>query len=62
MKTIVDDTGKCPLRGHCLAPLKGLGALGTPGVNFGVDPGGQGVIPRRFKRKQNFVTDTRTHE
>ena len=29
---------------------------GYPGSTPGVDPGGQGVIPRRFKRKKNFVT------
>ena len=33
-----------------------------PGVHLGsasgIDPGGQGVIPRRFKRKKIFVTDT----
>ena len=33
---------------------------GYPGSIPGVDPGGQGGIPRRFKRKKNFVTDTGT--
>ena len=34
---------------------------GYPGSTPGVDPGGQGVIPRRFKRKKIFVTrDTGT--
>ena len=28
-----------------------------PGSTPGVDPRSQGVIPRRFKRKKNFVTD-----
>ena len=51
---------KCPLRGHILAPLEGLRARGLSGVNLGVDPGSQGVIPRRFKRKKIFVTDGRT--
>ena len=30
--------------------------LGYPGSTPEVDPGGQGVIPRRFKRKKIFVT------
>ena len=30
---------------------------GYPGSTPGVDPGSQGVIPRRFKRKKIFVTD-----
>ena len=30
---------------------------GYPGSTLGVDPIGQGVIPRRFKRKNFFVTD-----
>ena len=25
-----------------------------PGSTSGINPGGQGVIPRRFKRKKNF--------
>ena len=29
---------------------------GYPGSTPGVDPRSQGVIPRRFKRKKNFVT------
>ena len=33
-----------------------------PGSTPGVDPGSQGVIPRRFKRKKNFVTNGRTDE
>ena len=32
------------------------------GTTPGLDPWSEGVIPRRFKRKKNFVTDTRTHE
>ena len=28
-----------------------------PGSTPGIDPWSQGVIPRRFKRKKNFVTD-----
>ena len=40
-----------------LAPPEGLRAQGVPGVNPGGQPRGQGVIPRRFKRKKNFVTD-----
>ena len=32
---------------------------GYPGSTPGVDPGSQGVIPRRFKRKRNFVTNER---
>ena len=40
-----------------LAPLEGLPAPELPGVNPGVDPGSQGVIPRRFKRKKIFVTN-----
>ena len=39
-----------------LAPPEGLRAPELPGVN----PGGQGVIPRRFKQKKIFVTDERT--
>ena len=35
---------------------------GYPGSTPGVDPRSQGVIPRRFKRKKNFVTDGRTDE
>ena len=35
---------------------------GYPGSTPGIDPRSQGVIPRRFKRKKNFVTDGRTHE
>ena len=31
-----------------------------PGSTPGVDPRGQGVIPRQFKRKKIFVTDGRT--
>ena len=53
-------TRKCPLRGHILAPPEGLRGLGLPGVNPGVNPRGQGVISRRFKRKKIFVTDTHT--
>ena len=45
-------TRKCPLR-------MVLGA--HPGSTLGVNPGGQGVIPRRFKRKKIFVTDVRTN-
>ena len=30
---------------------------GYPGSTPGVDPGSQGVIPRRFKRKKFFVTN-----
>ena len=40
-----------------LAPPEGLRAPELPGVNPGVDPRSQGVIPRRFKRKKNFVTE-----
>ena len=50
------NTRKCPLRGHILAPPEGLRAPGLPGVNPGGRPRAQGVIPRRFKRKKNFVT------
>ena len=32
---------------------------GYPGSTPGVDPRSQGVIPRRFKQKKNFVTDAR---
>ena len=33
-----------------------------PGSTLGVNSGGQAVIPRRFKRKNFFVTDAgRTH-
>ncbi len=36
---------------------------GYPGSTPGVDPRSQGVIPRRFKQKKNFVTEgRRTHE
>ena len=28
-----------------------------PGSTSGINPGGQRVIPRQFKRKKNFVTD-----
>ena len=35
---------------------------GYPGSTPGIDPRSQGVIPRRFKRKKNFVTDERTNE
>ena len=38
-----------------LAPPEGLRAPELPGVN----PRSQGVIPRRFKRKKNFVTEGR---
>ena len=31
-----------------------------PGSTSGIDSGGQGVIPRQFKRKKNFVTNERT--
>ena len=34
---------------------------GYPGSTPGVDPRSQGVIPRRFKQKKNFVTDARMH-
>ena len=40
-----------------LAPPEGLRAPGVPEVKPGVEPRSQGVIPRRFKRKKNFVTD-----
>ena len=40
-----------------LAPPEGLCAPGVPGVNPGGRPRGQGVIPRRFKRKKIFVTN-----
>ncbi len=30
---------------------------GYPGSTLGVDPGGQGVIPRWFKRKKNFCDE-----
>ena len=40
-----------------LAPPEGLRAPGVPGVNPGVDPRSQGMIPRRFKRKKIFVTE-----
>ena len=33
-----------------------------PGSTPGVDPRSQGVIPRQFKQKKNFVTNGRTHE
>ena len=33
---------------------------GYPGLTPGVDPRSQGMIPRRFKRKKNFVTNGRT--
>ena len=33
----------------------------VPGVNFGGQPGGQGVIPRQFKQKKIFVADRRTN-
>ena len=58
----IEITRKCPLRGHILAPPEGLRAPGLlPVVNPGVDPGSQGVIPKRFKRKKYFVTkDGRT--
>ena len=32
---------------------------GYPGLTPGVDPRSQGMIPRRFKRKKNFVTNRR---
>ena len=35
---------------------------GYPGSTPGVDPRSQGVIPRRFKRKKNFVTDGQTSD
>ena len=47
--TFIMVTRKCPLRGHILAPPEGLRAKGKPGINLGVNPRGQGVIPRRFK-------------
>ena len=31
-----------------------------PGSTSGINLGGQGVIPRRFKRKKNFVTNELT--
>ena len=34
----------------------------TRGPTQGIDPRSQGVIPRRFKQKKNFVTYARTHE
>ena len=37
---------------HILAPAEGLRAPGVTGVNPGVDPRSQGVIPRRFKQKK----------
>ena len=49
-------TRKCPLRGHILPPPEGLRAPELPGVN----PGSQGVIPRRFKGK--IFCDARTDE
>ena len=49
-------TRKCPLRGHFLAPPEEPGTRGTHGVN----PGGQGVIPRRFKQKKNCDRNTDT--
>ena len=52
-------TRKCPLRGHILAPPEELRVLELPGVNPGVDPRSQGVIPRRFKRKKK-ICDART--
>ena len=33
---------------------------GYPGSTLWVDPRSQGVIPRRFKQKKNFVTYART--
>ena len=32
---------------------------GYPGLTPGVNPRSQGMIPRRFKRKKNFVTEER---
>ena len=32
-----------------------------PGSTLGIDPRSQGMVPRRFKQKNNFVTDARTH-
>ena len=49
------NTRKCPLCGHCLAPTEGLCAWVHPGSTFGVNPWGQGVIPRRFKQKKIFT-------
>ena len=45
---------------YSVAPPERLRAPELPGVNPGVDPGSQGVIPRRFKQKKIFVTDVRT--
>ena len=33
-----------------------------PGSTPGIDPRSQGVIPKRFKRKKNFVTNERKNE
>ena len=33
-----------------------------PGSTPGIDPRSQGVIPRRFKRKKNFVTNEQTND
>ena len=49
-------TRKCPLHGQILAPPEGMRATKLPGINPGVDPGSQGVIPKRFKQKKFFVT------
>ncbi len=56
---VIYHTEKCPLRGHILAPPEGLRTPGSSRVNPGVDPRSQGVIPRRFKRKQYFVMPDR---
>ena len=48
----LEITRKCPLRGHILAPPEGLRTPELPGVNPGIDPGSQGVIPKRFKQKK----------
>ena len=45
-----------------LGPPEGLRPRSYPGSTPGIDPRSQGVIPRRFKEKKNFVTNKLTNE
>ena len=49
-----------PLHGTVQLLRRGLVPGAHPGSASGINPGGQGMIPRRFKRKKNFVTHEHT--
>ena len=57
----------CPIiittrKGPCQLLRRGCVPRSYQGSTPGIKPRSQGVIPRRFKRKKNFVTDGRTDE